>query len=142
MDDEEDQGVTDKQQLEALLPTTIVEAIPKYPNAELRGQDWLINIFCNWIRKTPWGTVTGNDDQPVFEAGFLSLLGRTIVSVECTDDAYDPIFTLDDGTTFQIIAEKDGDPWDLCGPNGIDVEGPGPGVHDDFMQDKWNFLPE
>lgn len=68
-----------------------------------------MDILCTWIRTTPSAIVTGKNDQSAFEAAFSSLMGRAIVAVERTEDAYDPLFTLDDGSTFMIIAKKNGD---------------------------------
>lgn len=34
-----EEGVTDKQLLESLLPTTITEAIPKFSMALIKGKD-------------------------------------------------------------------------------------------------------
>ena len=49
------------------------------------------------------------------------------------EDAYNPVFTLDDGHLLSIEADYDGDPWHLSVDGVLDLEGPGPGDHNAWL---------
>ena len=60
-------------------------------------------------------------------------VGRALAGVECPEDAYNPVFTLDDGRLLSIEADYDGDPWHLSVDGVLDLEGPGPGDHNAWL---------
>lgn len=138
----DDEGVTDRDLLHAALPLTITDAIPHYPTATLTGPDWRLDLDCDWALTTPAGRVTGEHPRDAFTTAFATLTGRTIIRIDCEADAYDPVLTLDDGSTLEILGGKDNDPWHWSIGDTVDLEGPDINTHDDFLAGNWNYLPD
>ena len=118
------------------LPLTITRAgRDPYGRTFVCGAGWRLDLLCDWTLADPAGVVLARDQDPdeAVRAVLARLAGRALAGVECPEDAYNPVFTLDDGHRLAIEADYDGDPWHLSVDGVLDLEGPGPGDHNAWL---------
>lgn len=131
-----DWSIHDGTALRAVLPLTITRAgRDPYGRTFVCGAGWRLDLLCDWTMADPAGVVLARDQDPdeAVRAVLARLAGRALAGVECPEDAYNPVFTLDDGHLLSIEADYDGDPWHLSVDGVLDLEGPGPGDHNAWL---------
>lgn len=131
-----DWSIHDGTALRAVLPLTITRAgRDPYGRTFVCGAGWRLDLLCDWTLADPAGVVLARDQDPdeTVRAVLARLAGRALAGVECPEDAYNPVFTLDDGHLLAIGADYDGDPWHLSVDGVLDLEGPGPGDHNAWL---------
>ncbi|MDF2050124.1 hypothetical protein [Arthrobacter sp. Cr_A7] len=98
--------------MEAELPLKVLSCEVNDPIINLIGNSWSLTLMCPWAVHGP--NRVFDWESPDLEDEVQGLVGRKLVTVEAdSDELFDPVFVLDDGTHIHVFADTDLDPWTM-----------------------------